>query len=94
MDTPRRNHPTIHQKLRLIEESKKPGFKRKDACEKYRISTSSLSRILKFQANKLPAYKGFNLKSGKNHELEMELDEWLVSMNSFKDRKTITVKNY
>ena len=97
MDTPRRNHLTIHQKLRLIEESKKPGFKRKDACEKYRISTSSLSRILKFQANKLQASKNtkdFNLKSGKNHELEMELYEWLVSMNSFKDRKTITVTNY
>ena len=30
MDTPRRNHLTIHQKLRLIEESKKPGFKQKD----------------------------------------------------------------
>ena len=84
MDTPRRNHLTIHQKLRLIEESKKPGFKRKDACEKCRISTSCLSRILKFQANKLQASKntkGFNLKSGKNHELEMELYEWLVSMN-------------
>ena len=84
MDTPTRNHLTIHQKLRLIEESKKPGFKRKDACEKYRISTSCLSRILKFQVNKLQASKnteGFNLKSGKNHELEMELYEWLVSMN-------------
>ena len=84
MDTPRRNRLTIHQKLRLIEESKKPGFKRKDACEKYRISTSSLSRILKFQANKLQASKntkGFNLKRGKNHELELELYEWLVSMN-------------
>ena len=93
MDTPRRNHLTIHQKLRLIEESKKPGFKRKDASEKYRISTSSLSRILKFQAMKLQASKntkGFNLKSGKNHELEMEFYEW----NSFKDRLIIAVKNY
>ena len=57
MDTPKRHHLTIHQKLKIIEESKKPGFKRKDACEKYRISNSSLSRLLKSQANKLQASK-------------------------------------
>ena len=76
MDTPRRNHLTIHQKLRLIEESKKPGFKRKDACEKYRISTSCLSRILKFQADKLQASKntkGFNLRIGTNHRVHDKL---------------------
>jgi len=84
MDTPKRHHLTIHQKLRLIEESKKPGFNRKDACEKYRISKSSLSRLLKSQTNKLQESKntkGFNLKSGKNNELEMEIYEWLESMN-------------
>ena len=84
MDTPKRHHLTIHQKLRIIEESKKPGFNRKDAMEKYRISKASLSRVLKSQTNKLQESKntkGFNLRSGKNHELEMELYEWLVSMN-------------
>ena len=85
MDTPKRHHLTIHQKLRIIEESKKPGFNRKDAMEKYRISKASLSRVLKSQTNKIQESKntkGFNLRSGKNHELEMELYEWLVSMNN------------
>ena len=84
MDTPKRHHLTIHQKLRIIEESKKPGFNRKDAMEKYRISKASLSRVLKSQTNQLQESKntkGFRLRSGKNHELEMELYEWLVSMN-------------
>ena len=90
MDTPKRHHLTIHQKLRIIEESKKPGFNRKDAMEKYRISKASLSRVLKSQTNKLQESKntkGFNLNISFYNE---DGTHW----NSFKDRKTVTVKNY
>ena len=54
MDTPRRNHLTIHHKLKLIEESKKPSFIQKYACEKYRISKVSLSNsTFSFQSIRL-----------------------------------------
>ena len=37
---------TLEQKAKLIEDSQKPGFVRKDAMEKYEVTKSTLSRIL------------------------------------------------
>jgi len=37
---------TLEQKAKLIEDSLKPGFVRKDAMEKYEVTKSTLSRIL------------------------------------------------
>ena len=44
--TPQRKRLTNEEKLKIIEESKKPGFCRKKTMEKYGISRSGLSVIL------------------------------------------------
>ena len=47
--TPVRVRLSVEQKVKIIEESKKKGFCRKDICEKYGISATTLSQILKNQ---------------------------------------------
>ena len=78
-----RTRLTFAQKLQLIEDSSKPGFKRDEACKEYGIQRSCISSILKKKDEILgmanspgvdPTTKSFNL--GKNSLLEQILFEW------------------
>ena len=40
---------TIEEKLKLIDESSEPGFDHKKACQKYGVSNSTITQILKKQ---------------------------------------------
>ena len=46
MSTPQRTRLTNNQKLTLIEESQKPGFKIEDAKAKYSLSQAAVYRII------------------------------------------------
>ena len=49
--TPVRVRLSVEQKVKIIEESKKKGFCRKDICKKYGISAATLSQISKIRTH-------------------------------------------
>ena len=83
---------TLKVKGQVIQESKSPGMTNKKLCEKYGLSASHVSRILKNQAriltkleaskngefSELTLDKGWLCKGGKFPELENRLYDWVV----------------
>jgi predicted transcriptional regulator len=74
---------TLSQKVKLIEDSMKPGFSQDKAAKEYGISQSAVCKILK---NKFNIYCNSasssnikkNLSRGKNDALEETLYEWYL----------------
>lgn len=79
-----RTRLSLAQKIQLIEESNKPGFKRSITCQQYGISSSCISQILKDKDQILELAKtgvDKNMKSkpmGRNSLLEQILYDWYV----------------
>ena len=75
MPTPlkQRTRISLEDKVKLIEDSKRPGFNRKDAMEKYGIGRNAVSTILKDQAKILKC-----LDSGSISKTAITKIEWLL----------------
>ena len=87
MPTPikQRTRISLEDKVKLIEDSKRPGFNRKDAMEKYGIGRNAVSTILKDQAKILKCLDSGSIsKTAKSvrksplAELECKLYEFLT----------------
>ena len=62
-----RTRISLEDKVKLIEDSKRPGFNRKDAMEKYGIGRNAVSTILKDQAKILKCLdSGSIIKTAKS----------------------------
>ena len=88
MSTPQRTRLTNNQKLTLIEESQKPGFKIEDAKAKYSLSQAAVYRIIqnkdKIVSSPLTS-QGKLLKNNRQLtaptlELEKRLIDFMVQM--------------
>ena len=88
MSTPQRTRLTNNQKLTLIEESQKPGFKIEDAKAKYSLSQAAVYRIIqnkdKIVSSPLTS-QGKELKNNSQLtaptlELEKRLIDFMVQM--------------
>ena len=84
--TPVRVRLSVEQKVKIIEESKKKGFCRKDICEKYGISAATLSQILKNQKVHLSTFdsglpgKHKTIRKSALPNVEEALYEWFLKL--------------
>ena len=76
---------TIKQKIDILDELKKPGFRPSDAATKYNIPRSSVSTIIKSEMSLREQYTSCHIdpkskrkrfSSGKDHEIEEKLFAW------------------
>ena len=82
--TPLRKRLTNEDKMKIIEESKQPGFCRKKTMDKYGISRSAISVILLKQKEFLKtmdsspiAMKSKNIRACQNAKMERKLYDWI-----------------
>ena len=88
MSTPQRTRLTNNQKLTLIEESQKPGFKIEDAKAKYSLSQAAVYHIIQNKdkiVSSLLTSQGKLLKNNRQLtaptlELEKRLIDFMVQM--------------
>ena len=91
--TPVRVRLSVEQKVKIIEESKKKGFCRKDICEKYGISAATLSQILKNQKVHLSTFdsglpgKHKTIRKSALPNVEEALYEWFLKFFKLKWNK-------
>ena len=84
--TPVRVRLSVEQKVKIIEESKKKGFCRKDVSEKYGISAATLSQILKNQKVHLSTFdsglpgKHKTIRKSALPNVEEALYEWFLKL--------------
>ena len=82
--TPQRRRLSLKEKIKIIEDSKKPGFDKAKVMKEYGISRPTIINILKNQFDTLKAVdsgtmndKSKSLKKSPLAELESQLYEWL-----------------
>lgn len=82
--TPQRRRLSLKEKVKIIEDSKKPGFDKAKIIKEYGISRPTIISLLKNQSETLKAVdsgiindKSKSLKISPLSELETQLYEWL-----------------
>ena len=82
--TPQRRRLSVKEKVKIIEDSKKPGFDKAKIMKEYGISRPTVISVLKNQFETLKAVdsgiindKSKSLKKSPLAELESQLYEWL-----------------
>ena len=82
--TPQRRRLSLKEKIKIIEDSKKPGFDKAKIMKEYGISRPTVINVLKNQFETLKAVdsgimndKSKSLKKSPLAELESQLYEWL-----------------
>lgn len=82
--TPQRRRLSLKEKVKIIEDSKKPGFDKAKIIKEYGISRPTIISLLKNQSETLKAVdsgiindKSKSLKKSPLSELETQLYEWL-----------------
>ena len=108
--TPQRRRLSLKEKIKIIEDSKKPGFDKAKVMKEYGISRPTIINILKNQFDTLKAVdsgtmndKSKSLKKSPLAELESQLYEWLckttrrgavISGPLLKSNALIVMKHY
>ena len=108
--TPQRRRLSLKEKIKIIEDSKKPGFDKAKGMKEYGISRPTIINILKNQFDTLKAVdsgtmndKSKSLKKSPLAELESQLYEWLckttrrgavISGPLLKSNALIVMKHY